>query len=368
MCYLQNSKLGVSFTQMSKGAFLMKRKVYALILSMLLVLGITAGSVTVASAADVYTNNILLVTVSSSDGNANFRTGPGMEYGAIQPILNGNSLRITGVTKNYTDGLVWGQTTYNGATGWVSLMLTTVNDVENASQASYDVTVTVPQNIYLRRGPGSEYDELARPYNGQVLRIDRTVVNSFDGRPWGRTNINGVQGWVSLNWTYRNSSAVYNWTKDVIYYNNHYNAVVSSPDGFGNMRLGGGMGYKVVQPIYNNTSLYVTATQQNSTDGLVWGYTYCNGNPGWICMSTLAVTGMDTASTAQYYVAVNIPENIVLRKGPGSEYESLANNIPKGTSLYITQTVINSFDGRPWGRTTYNGVQGWISLDWTIRQ
>ena len=80
------------------------------------------------------------------------------------------------------------------------------------------------------------------------------------------------------------------------------------------------------------------------------------------------ITSMPCASTAQYNVVVQNSDNLKLRRGPGAEHYQLVGYIPNGTVLSISQTMINSFDGRPWGRTTFNGYTGWISLDWTYRQ
>lgn len=346
----------------------MKKKMITLVLAVMLILGLTVGPAAVASAATTYTNNIYNVTTYSSDNVANFRTGPGMEYGVITPLSNGTTLRVTAVSKNYNDGLVWGQAVYNGTTGWVSMLLTNVYDMETASVASYDVTVRQQENLYLRKGPGTEYEELARPKNGQVLRIDRTMVNSWDGRPWGRTTYNGVQGWVSLDWTSRNSSATYNWAQDVTFYNNNYYGVVGSSDGFVNLRSGAGLGYSILTPIYNGNEVFITATLKNSSDGLVWAYTNFNGYAGWFSIDQTTITSMPCASTAQYNVVVQNSDNLKLRRGPGAEHYQLVGYIPNGTVLSISQTMINSFDGRPWGRTTFNGYTGWISLDWTYRQ
>jgi len=342
------------------------RKITTIILITAMALVMAAGFAKQVKA-DSYTNNILNVTVSSSDGRCSFRTGPGLSYSMMREIYNGTVLRITALNQNPSDGLVWGQTTYNGYSGWVSMVLMIVNDVENASRAEYDVTVVEPDYIYLRRGPGAEYDELYRPYNGQTLRITQTCANGFDGRPWGKTNINGMTGWVSLDWTYRNNYWTYNNTQDVTMSNNIYYATVSAPDNYLNLRTGPGISNPVIQPIYNGATLYVTATVDNSQDGLVWGWTTYNGRSGWVSMSQTTVTGMQNSSTARYYVAVEDTGNIRLRKGPGSEYDELVSYIPHNTSLYITETVINSFDGRPWGKTNYNGYNGWVSLDWTYR-
>ena len=314
-----------------------------------------------------YSNNILNVTVTSSDGYCNLRSGPGISYGVITPIYNGTTLKITSVYRNSADALVWGLTTYNGYSGWISVMTTVVNSADTASKAVYDVTVTNPQNIVLRAGPGTEYTALYKPAAGQVLTISETLVNSFDGRPWGKTTINGMTGWVSLNWTYRNSSSTNNSFRNTIFYNNIYNARVYSSDGYLNFRTGPGTDYAVIQPIYNGNALRITATIYNSYDGLVWGQTYFNGMPGWVCMEPTTIESMETASYARYTVKVNASENIKLRSGPGTEYVELISSIPNDTVLMITQTMINSFDGRPWGKTTYKGVTGWVSLNWTTR-
>ena len=185
----------------------MKKKILSCCLALLMTLTLSAGIGRCFSvyAADntVYSNNRMTVVVASSDGNCSFRTGPGLGYDVMSLIYNGTVLQVTGVCRNSADGLVWGLTSYNGTSGWISMMLTIVNDIENASKAIYDVTVTNEDYIYLRQGPGTEYDALTHPTNGQVLRIYETVTNSFDGRPWGRTTVNNYTGWVSLDWTYR---------------------------------------------------------------------------------------------------------------------------------------------------------------------
>jgi len=345
----------------------MKRKRMAGMLAILMSLFILTGPAATAYADTMYSDHLYYAVVSSDDGFANLRTGPGMAYGIIQPVYNGNSLSITAISQNSSDGIVWGETYYNGYNGWVALEPLIVTDVNNASAAVYDVTVTQANNIYLRRGPGTEYDSIYRPSNGQSLRIDRTVVNSFDGRPWGRTTVNGMQGWVSLDWTTRYNGGTYNQTQNIAFYDSPCQAVVSAPDGYLNLRTNPGMTGDPIEPIYNGDYLYITALQANSTDGLVWGQTTHNGYNGWVSMSQTAVASVDGASTAQYSVTVQNASNICLRKGPGTEYDPLVSSIPNGTSLYITQTMINSFDGRPWGKTRVNGMDGWVSLNWTYR-
>ncbi|MCF0228485.1 MAG: SH3 domain-containing protein [Parasporobacterium sp.] len=314
----------------------------------------------------VHTNNLMDVVVQSSYGYCPLKSGAGYNYGDITTIGNGTTLYITAVSQS-GDGIVWGYTSYGGYAGWIQINQTRVISVENSSRAVYDVTVSVPQYISLKAGPGAEYPELYKPYNGQVFCITQTCTNSFDGRPWGLTSVNGITGWVSLNWTVRNSSVTYNQSRDTVFYNNVYYTCVSSSDGFLNMRTGPSVSCPVITPMYNGTYMTVTAAVDNSREDLTWGLTTYNGMTGWVTMNNSTVTGVENASTAAYYVSVQNSANLKLRTGPGTEYALLIDYVPQGTNLYITETVINSFDGRPWGKTTIYGTQGWVSLNWTYR-
>ena len=210
-----------------------KKKVSVRILIMLLALLMTAwpGCASVSHAAEIYYNHIMSVVVASDDGGCSFRTGPGLTYVEMHRISNGTELTVTALSRNEKDGLVWGQCIYNGVSGWIEIRKASVSDIQGASIACYDVRVTAEDYLYLRQGPGAEFPVLGKPAWGQDLRIDRTIVNNYDARPWGRTTYNGVQGWVSLNWTYRDSSMTYHQSKDIYLTDNQYYAVVESENG-----------------------------------------------------------------------------------------------------------------------------------------
>ncbi|MCF0229093.1 MAG: hypothetical protein HUJ76_05295, partial [Parasporobacterium sp.] len=61
------------------------------------------------------------VVVSAWDGYVNFRYGPGLEYGIVYPIYNGEYLHVQQTAQNMYDGLTWGQVSYGGSAGWISL-------------------------------------------------------------------------------------------------------------------------------------------------------------------------------------------------------------------------------------------------------
>ncbi len=67
----------------------------------------------------------------------------------------------------------------------------------------------------------------------------------------------------------------------------------------------------------------------------------------------------DTPFTGGEYKVGNYitTDNLKLRSGNGTEFEWL-DTIPYGTTLSVTEVINN------WGRTSYNGKEGWICLDY----
>lgn len=61
------------------------------------------------------------VVVDAWDGYVNFRSGPGLAYGIICPIYNGEDLYVSMTADNSQDGLWWGHINYYGDSGWISL-------------------------------------------------------------------------------------------------------------------------------------------------------------------------------------------------------------------------------------------------------
>lgn len=52
-------------------------------------------------------------------------------------------------------------------------------------------------------------------------------------------------------------------------------------------------------------------------------------------------------------------DNLNIRTGPGSSYAKATSAIPKGTEIGITEVSSNG-----WGKTVYNGVTGWVALNY----
>ncbi len=72
--------------------------------------------------------------------------------------------------------------------------------------------------------------------------------------------------------------------------------------------------------------------------------------------TTTKSTTKPTSSTS-YQGTVTADPSLRLRSGPGTSYSVLA-NVPFGAVVTITATSGN------WGKTTYNGKTGWVSLDY----
>lgn len=76
------------------------------------------------------------VMVDAPDYYCNFRTGPGISYDIITPIYNGEVLYISQECYNPADGLWWGETSYGGGSGWISLSQTSYTEAPSARPSS----------------------------------------------------------------------------------------------------------------------------------------------------------------------------------------------------------------------------------------
>lgn len=76
-----------------------------------------------------------LVVVSAKEGSLNLRQGPGTNYPKIMEIPNGVQLHITNMQYNANDDFFFGNTSYNGVTGWVSLRHTTMQNTGGQAPA-----------------------------------------------------------------------------------------------------------------------------------------------------------------------------------------------------------------------------------------
>lgn len=72
-------------------------------------------------------------------------------------------------------------------------------------------------------------------------------------------------------------------------------------------------------------------------------------------------SGSTSAPAAKVYYPghYRVTASLNVRTGPGSSYAKATSAIPKGTEIGITEVSSNG-----WGKTGYNGVTGWVSLNY----
>lgn len=149
-------------------------------------------TVTIAPTADPYT------TVSTgllNTGNVNFRMGPATSYGSVGKLSKNTGVYILGQEGS------WYRVYIGGVTGYVYGDYITVTgtaridasgNVEGAPPAGSTGLGKTTGKVYLRKGPGTSYTQLA------ILKADTelTLYGSSDG--WYKVKLSdGTEGYVS---------------------------------------------------------------------------------------------------------------------------------------------------------------------------
>jgi uncharacterized protein YgiM (DUF1202 family) len=240
----------------------------------------------------------------------------------------------------------WGKTTHNGYTGWVSMSyLTPVS--EQQSLGSYVVSVSTG-NLVLREEPSRLSNQLDLVPKGTVVYITE-IKNGF-----GKTTYHGKTGWLSMDYlTFlsQNDQSTDTETSNT-YKPGKYNVTTNG----GNLILRAQPSTSAQQLalIPNGTSLIITEFNGD------WGKTTYNGQTGWVNMGWVTYVSGDTDNQNQgyalgKYTVVLTSGNLRLREQPSTSADTIA-LIPNGTTLIITE-LLNG-----WGKTTYDGKTGWVSM------
>lgn len=137
-------------------------------------------------------------------------------------------------------------------------------------------------------------------------------------------------------------------------------------------------GYMVMNTIFAVTEKKTTG------DGMLWGKTYYEGQEQWCSLdyskymvggplnyeegtvnpteSTGGGTGNMTEVSEEWKITSS--DGIKLREGPGLNYKQTG-FIGYNEKIKVTATA--EADGYLWGKTTYNGLTGWCTLDYAER-
>lgn len=134
-------------------------------------------------------------------------------------IPNGTALHIEGETEDSANNRTWGYTEYHGMHGYVPLddcrpvqsrteaiasELSSAGSDNVNYDADYDVKAYSEDGSQkLYQGPGSKYGEVPgvrEIQNGETLHITEDAALP-DGSHWGKTSVDGEEGWMDLEKT-----------------------------------------------------------------------------------------------------------------------------------------------------------------------
>lgn len=268
--------------------------------------------VTQAFAADIS------VQVNSSEGSINFRSAPSRGSNVITEIPDGAVLYISSLSFSPEDDLIFGYTTYNGSSGWVSLRQTTINDF-----SGFTTSVSSSEgSINFRSSASTESSVITEIPNGANLYIFDIFYNAEDDLFFGQTTYNGLTGWVSLRQTSLDGGAAPSYTPAPVAPQSDQSVVDTvvadsgshglsvrsdvgyegrvtsrSEEGSINFRLVPSASSSVICEIPNNQVLTIYDIVRN--EDLIWGYTEYNGTWGWISLRH-TVTPMHNYQMPEY--------------------------------------------------------------------
>lgn len=124
-------------------------------------------------------------------------------------------------------------------------------------------------------------------------------------------------------------------------------------------------GGEIITTIPKSTALQITAVEG------VWGKTEYDGQTGWLSLqysiykpaaesssiTDNTVTDNDEPATENQY---RVTQKMNIRSSSDTN-GSILGSVPAGTLLQVTEVANGN-----WGKITYNGITGWICLDWSV--
>lgn len=127
--------------------------------------------------------------------DANLRKGPGKKYKVVTSVSEGTSLPYLNKSKKDSRGVRWYKVSYKKKKVWISSLCSVLK------KGSYSRKVVTTGNVYLRWGPGLDYNEYVAVKKGKSL----TYLNkgNYDDRGvlWYKVSYNGYGLWVSSRYS-----------------------------------------------------------------------------------------------------------------------------------------------------------------------
>ena len=284
------------------------------------------------------TSEVLTGTVKVSN-TLNVRKGPGTGYARIGSVKKGATVTILGEENG------WYKIEYNGGTGYVSKEYVVVNgDTPSATptatpEAPKTGTVKISSNtLNVRKGPGTGYARIGSLSNGAAV----TILGEESG--WYKISYNGGTGYVSKEYIQvGGSSATASPTQAP---DDGAGAIgkVAISSGSLTVRKGPGVNYAKVGALYKNDTVTILEV------GDQWHKISFGGTTAYVSAQYIQV---QSASSGSGTATVNVSGTLLVRSGPGQNYDRIG-SLRNGATVTVTgQSGI-------WYKIQYSGTTGYV--------
>ena len=288
------------------------------------------------------------------------RKGPGTGYQQVGGLAAGTWVQIYEKTSH--GSTIWGRIDQ----GWICLDYVELDVEVGSDENAVNGVVYNCDRVNVRKGPGTNYEKVAKLNAGTKLQIfETTVVN---GVKWGRMSL----GWVSMEYVKLDTDSDDNGNAGSGNSGNtgNENAGGNSGTGSGSGNTGSSGNTAKIGTIVKTTELRVRAgagTQYDKVGTLKKGdrvvileiaqvgdATWGRIENGWIHMYYVQ---LDAAEVPGGTISRTVTTELRIRAGAGTNYDKVGTYQKGEVVLIYEQTTVN---GRPWGRTD----RGWICLEY----
>lgn len=318
-------------------------------------------SAALSSLPIIFEAPTLTATAVVATGALNVRTGPGVTYGVVTAVYQGQTVTLLGRTSNNA----WVKIQIvTGQQGWVNASLITPNVAISTlpiadvpAQPAPPVPVAPNALLSLRGGPSLSNSVVGHVYQGQrVQAIGRNSASS-----WVKLHVveSGLEGWIGVGYVQLTvpieSLPVLDGGTTAPPTTNPtppptsgtgLTAVITT--GALNVRSGPGIGYSKVTIVYSGQ--YVTLIGRNSNSSWVKVRTSAN-QEGWVNATYISTSG--AVNTLPVLDAPTLAATAVITTG--------ALNVRSGPGITYTATAV-VYQGQAVGLIGRNADSSWVKV------
>ena len=269
-------------------------------------------------------------------------SGAGTSFRVIDNIQSNTLLHVQDLSYNKDDELLFGNVSFNGHDGWVSLADTVIVKLDPDK-----TPVLYTAQVYGTGTAGLTFnykDKDGKDMTANLPEGTKVSILSIDENGNGVIKYQGNTGWIALRYTkadpsYKAVAPTYGFIDEATYF------VEGTGSGL-NMRTAPSADVSTYGLIPDGTPVKVTAIESG------WAYLEYNGIKAW--------SGTTYLSAPQPSFTVTIfntgGQGTPLKKAPSWDSDNVT-WVPEGAGLTVVH-ILSDY----WGYTTWNGVTGWMHL------